>query len=390
MAENMMSRRDMLKLSGITALGLGGVLSVGLGARAGSAGTFSAGEGSPYEAWRGVPADGSPQALITAAILGANPHNTQPWRFATDGQTIAVIADRRRSLPATDPTDIELVTGLGCAIENMAVAAAAAGKAAIVQAGGPGSAVARVSLRAGTSVQGADLFGALTRRHTNRGPYRADRLLPASPLEAGAALLASLPLVELSWLQGVARDRFGDLVVSATEAVVADREQSAEINRWWRATRADIDLHRDGMTLDAQGLPPVTTFMAKVLPPTPQEQNDASWLANTKNVHVPTAAAYGLLSLQDPGNAEARIQVGRAFQRLHLWATLQGLAMQPLNQVTERIARDRSLGSTSPFEGPLAALTPQGRVAVFAFRIGEPTVEAGRSPRRPLSEVMAS
>ena len=214
-------------------------------------------------------------------------------------------------------------------------------------------------------------------------------ILPQSSLTAGAALLGSLPLVELSWLQGAARDRFGDLVVRATEAVIADREQSAEINQWWRATRADIDRHRDGMTLDAQGLPPVTTFVAKMLPPTSQQQNDASWLANTKEVHVATAAAYGLISVRDPGSADARIQVGRAFQRLHLWATLQGLAMQPLNQVTERIARDRSLGSTSTFEGPLADLAPQGRTAVFAFRVGVPTVEAGRSPRRPLADVIA-
>jgi hypothetical protein len=390
MTQNTMTRRDMLKVSGLTALGLGGALSVGLGARADAAGAFTAGTGSPYEAWRALPRDGSPQALIAAAILGANPHNTQPWRFAIDGDRISVSADRSRALPATDPTDLELVTGLGCAIENLAVAAAAAGRAATVGVGGPGATVARVALRPSGAPEGADLFPAITRRHTNRGPYRADRSLPDGSLAEAAALLGSLPLVELSWLQGADRDAFGALVVKATEAVIADREQSAEINQWWRATRADIDRHRDGMTLDAQGLPPVTAFVAKVLPPTSQAQNDASWLASTAQVHVATAAAYGLLSVEDPGSTDARIQVGRAFQRLHLWATAQGLAMQPLNQVTERINRERSLGETPAFEGPLADLTPLGRTTVFAFRIGEPTVQGGRSPRRPLADVIAS
>lgn len=388
MTPDTMGRRELLKLGGVTALGLGGALSARLVTQATSAGAFNAEQGSAYEAWRSVPTDGSPKALLAAAILGANPHNTQPWRFAIQDQTIVVNPDHRRSLPATDPTGIELITGLGCAIENIAVAAAAAGRVVAVETRGSGTAV--VSIRSGTSALAADLFPALTERHTNRGPYRTDRILPASSLTTRAALLDSLPLVGLSWLQGAARDRFGDLVVGATGAIIADREQSAEINRWWRATRADIDRYRDGMTLDAQGLPPVTRFMAKLLPPTSQQQNDAAWLSNTSRVHVATAAAYGLLTVRDPDCSDARIQVGRAFQRLHLWATLEGLAMQPLNQITERIARDHSLGVTSQFEGPLAELTPRGRVAVFAFRIGLPTIDAGSSPRRPLAEVIVT
>jgi len=76
------------------------------------------------------------------------------------------------------------------------------------------------------------------------------------------------------------------------------------------------------------------------------------------------------------------------YQRLHLWATANGLALQPLNQVTERIARDRSQGRTSPLEAPLAELTPSGRAALFTFRIGHPTVAAGLSPRRRLADVV--
>ncbi len=385
MTQNLMTRRDMLKLSGVTAVGLGAALSTGLGAQASSAGALTADEGSPYDAWADLPRDGSPQALVAAAILAANPHNTQPWHFAVEGDAIVVSADRTRALPATDPTDAELATGLGCAIENLAVAAAASGRTVDVDAG-PGS--ARVSLHNGGAVEGADLFPALTERHTNRGPYESDLTLPEGSLAAGSALLGSLPLVNLTWLQGPERDAFGELVVRATKAVVNDREQSAEINQWWRATRAQIMAHRDGMTLDAQGLPPVTTFLAKLLPPTSQRQNDASWLRNTEQVHVKTAAAYGLLSVEDPQSPQAHIQVGRAFQRLHLWATTVGLGMQPLNQVTERIARDLSQGRTSQFEKPLRDLTPSGRTTVFAFRIGVPTVNARRSPRRPLGDVI--
>ncbi len=101
------------------------------------------------------------------------------------------------------------------------------------------------------------------------------------------------------------------------DAVIAGRERSTEINQWWRASRAETDRHRDGTTLDAQGLPPVTTFVAQILKPTSQQRTDASWLASTRQVHVWTDGAHGLLSVTDPGSTDARIQVGRASQRLH-------------------------------------------------------------------------
>jgi hypothetical protein len=47
MTDNTMTRRDMLKVSGITALGFGVALTAGVGARANAAGVFAAGEGSP-------------------------------------------------------------------------------------------------------------------------------------------------------------------------------------------------------------------------------------------------------------------------------------------------------------------------------------------------------
>jgi hypothetical protein len=391
MTDNLMTRRHMLKVSGLTALVVGGALSMGTGARAATAGLFSAGEGDPYEAWRSLPRDGSPQALVAAAILAANPHNTQPWRFRVSSDGIDVSADRSRALPATDPTGSELVAGLGCAIENMTVAAAAAGGTATVTTNpaDAGGALARVTVARGTPGEGADLFAAITKRHTDRGPYAAEPVAAAS-LVQGAALLTSLPRVRLTWLEGAERDRFGDLVDKATAAVIADGAQSDEIDRWWRATRDEIERHRDGMTLDAQSLPPVTVFLGKMLPPTTQKQNDQSWLKSTRDVHVKTAAAFGLLSVQDAGDAESQLQVGRAYQRLHLWATANGLAMQPLNQVTERVARERSQGRISPLEAPLAGLTPRGRTALFTFRIGHPTAEAGLSPRRRLADVVES
>ena len=385
----MMTRREMLKLSGLTALAIGAVISGGLGARAATAGVFSAGEGLPYEAWQSLQPGAEPRTLVAAAVLAANPHNTQPWRFRLSSAGIVAMADESRALPAFDPTGSEMVAGLGCAIENISVAAAVAGMATrleVVSAGGP--LTAQVALSPAESPEGADLYAAIPQRHTNRGPYSTERQVPTETLAQAEARLGTLSRVRLSWLEGGACDRFGTLVNDATAVIIADRGQSEESDRWWRAGRDDLERYRDGLTLDAQGPPATTVFVAKILPRTSRTQNDQTWLKNTREVHVKTASAFGLLSVQDAADPLGRLEVGRAYQRLHLWATLHGLAMHPMNQVTERIYRDRSLGTEPAFAPKLAELTPAGRTALFAFRIGFPEVEPGISPRRRLEDVI--
>jgi hypothetical protein len=74
---------------------------------------------------------------------------------------------------------------------------------------------------------------------------------------------------------------------------------------------------------------------------------------------------------------------------MHLWATKKGLAMQPLNQVVERAAREVALGTTPHFGNALVALV--GGLAwqtLLAFRIGYSTNEGLRSPRPGVSEMV--
>ena len=69
--------------------------------------------------------------------------------------------------------------------------------------------------------------------------------------------------------------------------------------------------------------------MAKILPPVSQGRADQAWLQATRERHVATAAAFGLLAMPDARDNAMRILGGRMWQRMHLWATTQGLAMLP-------------------------------------------------------------
>jgi len=385
-----LNRRRVLKIAGATVVVVGGALAW----RAFDQGVFSAGSGAAYEPWKNWQADDSlrPLRLVRAAILAANPHNSQPWRYRVAANTIDVFADTARNIGAIDPFLREMAMGIGCALENSLIAAANEGYAAEVMLlpdpGNPAHA-AHIVLSAGTKIP-SPLYDAIPVRHTNRGPYDARKSVPAELLDGLAALGADLPGTRVVWFTTPeARARVGELIVAATEAIIADRQQSADSAKWFRTSWRQLQDKRDGITLDAQSLPPFVNAAAKILPPLKRESADQAWLQTTRERHVATAAAFGLITVPDVRDNAMRIRGGRIWQRMHLWATTKGLAAQPLNQMSERADREQQLGIEPRFGKALQELVADaGSQALMPFRIGYPTVEARPSPRRALESVL--
>ena len=136
---------------------------------------------------------------------------------------------------------------------------------------------------------------------------------------------------------------------------------------------------------------PLITSVAKLLPASTRESGDKFWIAQTRDVHTATAAAYGLILVTDPREQAQQMLGGRLLQRIHLSATARGLALQHMNQITERIDRDSALGRDSVF-GPrlqtlVAAAGRPGLQVLSAFRIGHPVRGGRRTPRRDVAEV---
>lgn len=61
--------------------------------------------------------------LLRYAILAPSSHNTEPWKFRVRDDQIDVLADDSRWLKVADSDQRELYLSVGCALENLLVAA---------------------------------------------------------------------------------------------------------------------------------------------------------------------------------------------------------------------------------------------------------------------------
>jgi len=362
----------------------------GLTWRAVDGGVFATGTGPAYAAWDALsPAGQDSLGLVRAAVLAANAHNTQPWHFRVATDRIELFADASRSIGTMDPLGREMQISLGCAIENLALAGPPNGKTPTVrllpEPSDP-THIARVDLVL-TQKSASALFEAIPNRHTNRAAYDLGRPVSQGQLDA-LGNLVDAPEVELVWFTKAGDKRtFGDLTTRATKVIIADPQQAADDFAWYRTDWDEIQAKKDGITIDPSGQSTLIRSLAKVLPVS-QKQNNDGWLRGTLETQIPTAAAFGALVVRDRLDPIARLRVGRIWQRIQLSATVQGLGMQPLCQVPERIDRERSAGLAPDFTDAMAVMLPPRSHAIMTFRIGYPTSEALRSPRHPATEVV--
>lgn len=391
-----LTRRRLLQAAGgITLVAAGGAVW-----RAHDRGVFVKPSGAPYDPWtlwNAPEYEGTPIALVAAGILASNPHNTQPWVFRVGEDRIDILADTSRDLGSFDPYLREMHVGLGCAIENMALAAPANGYAiAIEPAEGSlldierGGMVRAATLRLSKENGAADpLYDAIPHRHTNRYPYERERGFPEDLLRSFVAMPADDKVALSLFTEGKEYEALGAAIVQATEEIVADHEMIEDSHAWFRDGPQDMARERSGLELDTAGLPPALLAAAKFLPALPAEQSHGAWLDQTRDTHVPTAALLGVISVRDRYDRPQALAAGRLWQRLHLEASAAGLAMHPLNQPVETIDRERQLDKGAASEARLANIVKNpGWQPTFCFRGGYPAREAIASARRSVEDVI--
>jgi len=324
--------------------------------------------------------------LAMCATLAPSPHNTQPWRFHLQGERIVVQADLARHLGEADAGHRMMQVGLGCAIENLEVAAARLGYRCRIDLGEADARFHRdghcatVTLERGP-VEQRPTFDAIFRRQTTRTGFDAGVDVAPALLQRLQQASAGLPGVRLQWLRPTATgDAVGDAVRRAAREYLTDARHRAGM-RWFRITRRDWERHGDGIAVFNSDAPALAKRYVELFVDEREVMGPAFRDAEVASVDRLCGATplWGVVVAAGSSPAQ-RLMAGRMAERVYLEATAHHHAVQPMCYATETpngVAALRRLAGV-----------PDGMEPVFLFRLGRSGL-VSRSVRRPLREVIA-
>lgn len=386
MNSNLNCRSSITRRAFLAGTGATLILTTGGTVWRAEAGIFSTAEGPAYEIWERPwpqePKASGPEDLVAAAVMAANPHNSQPWLFKVGEDRIQLFADRTRKLEAIDPDERELMIGLGCALENLVLAAEALGYQPDVQLlpkGPEDDLVANIALE---KVKPAPsmLYNMIPHRRTNRAKYSGEPISD-NDLSALAELSQADPAFKLHfYVREKERQAVADLIVRACQIQANDPAQHAETASWFRKNDEEIREHRDGITIDSGGNPYLMRVLAKLFISDKMIQGPSfgeAFVKSTK-MQVTSASTFVIISGENKSHEQC-LRTGRLYQRIHLWVTTRGIALHPLNYPLE----NRPELSDEVYD----LIGTNEREALIPFRLGFGP-EAPHSPRRTVQSII--
>ncbi len=363
------SRRQMITLVG------GGVIFAAGSAAGGFVATRRPNRAlAPWENAGGY--DDPRMAALSWAILAPNPHNRQPWQAELIGSDrVRIWREGARNLPETDPFDRQMTVGMGCFLELFRQAAADKGlmvEMTLFPEGDAGP-VADIVLLSGGEAD--PLFQFVSARHTNRLPYE-DRL-PSSAALAAMAPEASEIITDTERV-----DALRELTWDAVYIEMTTHRTHMESINLTRLGKAEIEANPDGISVrgaiqEALILAGMITREGQANPESSEFQQAANFIRSAQD----STPAY--VTVKTAGNTRPdQIEAGRLWLRLHLAATSEGIAMQPLSQALQEYPEQSEL-----YRQVHEMLAMPGETVQMLGRIGYASA-VGPSPRWPLESRM--
>lgn len=271
--------------------------------------------------------------LIHYATLAPSGHNTQPWLFSLSDKTIEIKPDYKRRLPVVDPDDHALFISLGCALENLLIAANHFGfscdfKYNLSQ---EKSEVIRVNLTKSNDAKDDSLFDEISKRQSTRNKYNG-KPLPDSDI---------LSLKEAANQDGVILNIFTSdkdiepLIEFVKEGNISQFSSIKFVNElvnWIRFSKSYAERTRDGIRSAVIGAPSIPQWFGKLIMKFNSGEKEAKKCENA------IRNSSGLvLFISEDNSKQNWINIGRSFERFALKATQLGLKHAHLNMPCEEV-----------------------------------------------------
>ena len=264
--------------------------------------------------------------LVRCAVLAPNGHNTQPWKFGLSPDAISIYPDLSRRTPVVDPDDHHLWVSLGCATENLVVAAAAVGKHADVAFGPQG---VRIALD-NTATTPSPLVNTIFQRQSTRSEYNgraiSNDVLQELARAADRGGVGLQLLTERTKVEGVL-----NYVAQANSAQVHNAAFLKELKNWIRFNEADAFATGDGLFSRLTGNPTLPRWLGDVLfSMLLSEKSD-----NDKYARQIRSSAGVAIFVGERATPEGWFEVGRAYEHFALAATVLDVRTAFVNQPVE-------------------------------------------------------
>jgi len=304
--------------------------------------------------------------LLRFAILAPSSHNTQPWKFRVEEKRIDLLLNYDGWLKVADHDQRELHISIGCALENLLIAAEHFGFGhttnLLPDSDDPSWAASIEFEEDGRSsvFRPATLFDAITIRHTNHQEYEqrpiSDEVLQrlnACCIEDGIQLqLTSDPEIRL---------QVDDLVVRGDAIEFADPAFRDELGYWI-----------------GQGVFGTSWLMSKIGKLAVTHINMAESQAKKDSAVLMSSPVLGIIT-SDEDDRASQIKVGQVYERICLTAASLGVWTQPMSQILQ----------VPELKVEVAKLLPlKGTVPQHPFRLGYAAPEKNHTPRKPVEEVL--
>lgn len=312
--------------------------------------------------------------MIEQATKAPSGHNTQPWLFRINENSIEIHPDSTKTLPVVDSDQREMFVSLGCAAENLCIAAISRGYRPTVSISAKGI-ITLQPARTATPVEATGLAEQISKRQTNRRVYNGT-LIPDETMRELLAVKRAGDTSLHCWPKGSEEFRkLHSYIMQGNEIQMNDLSFKKELKSWMRFNREQVRKTGDGLSYSVFGAPNLPArlscfIMGSCLTAKRQNSSDRKKIASSSHFILFTA----------PTNTpEAWIQLGRTLERFLLHATRAGIATAFTNQPCElQVLSDK-------MQQEIAGL--QTRIPVVLLRLGY-AAPMPYSPRKEVAKII--
>lgn len=268
--------------------------------------------------------------LIRYATLAPNSHNTQPWKFKPGMDAVEILPDLTRNCPVVDPDDHHVFVTLGCAAENLLIAANSRGRPGEV-AINPADKASSITVALGNgAVADRELCDAIPMRQSTRSDYDGKSLSAEDLrlLEQAAAIpgVETLFITDRSKMDGVL-----EYVIEGNSIQCDDPAFVQELKDWIRFNPEAALKTSDGLFTACSDNQTSPTWLGRFM----FDRFFSKESENEKYAGHLNSAAGVVIFVAGQEDEEGWINVGRSFQRFALQATALGIRHAHLNMPIE-------------------------------------------------------